>query len=1316
MHLSVLRRFAVTAAFLCCVLSFPQTATCQQLESILEAEPASRLADEAKLQGDAKRGAIVFFQSQSGCAKCHSTAGMATKSLAKDALLGPDLASLGQDASDVHLVESILYPSKVIRDGYAGVSVLTSDGRVLTGILREETADGVALQVVGDQSNSIRISAEEIDELLPQKTSMMPDGQVNLLGSRQAFLDLVKYLMELRDGGAERASQLKPDESLLTFRVEPYESELDHVGFISDWDENSFARGEAIYNRVCVNCHGTVERAGSLPTSLRFADGKFKNGSDPHSMYRTLTYGFGFMTAQSWMVPIQKYDVIHYIREAYLKPYNRSQYGNVDEAYLASLPTGNERGPEPSKIVPWSAMNYGPTLTHTYQVPGAHENFAYKGVAVRLDSGAGGVSRGRYWTIFDIDTMRTAAAWHGSGTEEDNFIDWKGIQFNGAHGIHPSVVGDIAFANASGPGWASPGSERFVDDQRVLGRDGKRYGPLPRDWARYRGMYHHGQNVVFSYMVGDAEVLESPQIAISRDDSETAILLRTINIGPRKQDLLMQVAQHDAEQVRILDSGEGQSVKSAVVKFGPSSNGGNDNALTPIRFDGDTYLEVTDGSGFDLTEQDFSIVAKIRTMSDGTIFAKTSAGSEWVADGQALFIRGGRLAFDVGWVGALAGKANVADGKWHEVRASWRHRDQRLSLYVDGRLDGQGVLAAKRGLGDGVVRIGFTTADFPRESSFVGEMESLCFSQTLDLESEAGRAAQVCWNLGDCVGQKVADISGRGIEADVRREAGENSARSAPLLAGFEPRHESLRWEAVDDRLLLRVKAGDAPVRFTVWQPVNGKEVGDLQFSDFSAPQADRDLGQLLGGGPARWPEVLTTEMRSSNDGPASEGAAFATDILEAPKSNPWLARARFTGLDFYSDGRLAVCSWDGDVWLVDVDEVQKSVSWRRIASGMFQPLGLRIVDEKIHVTCRDQLVILHDLNGDDEIDFYECLNNDHQVTEHFHEFAMGLQTDAAGNFYYAKSGQHGLPAVVPHHGTLLKVSKDGLETTILANGFRAANGVCLNPDGSFFVTDQEGFWNPKNRINWVKVDSDGKPRFYGNMLGYHDVKDESDDAMEPPLCWITNAFDRSPGELLWVDSEKWGPLDGALLNLSYGYGKVFLVPHQRVGERMQGGMIELPIKPFPTGVMRGRFHPLDQHLYLCGMFAWAGDATEPGGLYRLRPTGEPMRLPTGLRATEQGIELTFSESLDPDSVRPDNVQIKVWSIKRTANYGSKHYDEHELEIVNATLGEGGKTVLLDVSDLAPTWCMEIKFSFRGTDNELVQGVIHNTIHELSGD
>src|SRR5262249_53912222 len=162
-------------------------------------------------------------------------------------------------------------------------------------------------------------------------------------------------------------------------------------------------------------------------------------------------------------------------------------------------------------------------------------------------------------------------------------------------------------------------------------------------------------------------------------------------------------------------------------------------------------------------------------------------------------------------------------------------------------------------------------------------------------------------------------------------------------------------------------------------------------------------------------------------------------------------------GFDFFPDSRrAAACTWDGDVWLIrGVDDLTKPLTWQRIGSGLFQPLGLKILNGQVFITCRDQIVILRDLNGDGETDFYETFNTDHQVTEHFHEFAMDLETDDDDNLYYAKAARHVKQALVPQHGTLLKVSKDGASTEILATGFRAPNGVCLNPDGSFFVSDQ---------------------------------------------------------------------------------------------------------------------------------------------------------------------------------------------------------------------------------------------------------------------
>jgi hypothetical protein len=60
------------------------------------------------------------------------------------------------------------------------------------------------------------------------------------------------------------------------------------------------------------------------------------------------------------LVPSEKYDVIHYLREQMLRPHNPSQYVPVSESLLASLPRGDTRGPAPAADAPWAAMDYGP--------------------------------------------------------------------------------------------------------------------------------------------------------------------------------------------------------------------------------------------------------------------------------------------------------------------------------------------------------------------------------------------------------------------------------------------------------------------------------------------------------------------------------------------------------------------------------------------------------------------------------------------------------------------------------------------------------------------------------------------------------------------------------------------------------------------------------------------------------------------------------------------------------------------------------------------------------------------------------------------
>tara|TARA_B100000530_G_scaffold184954_1_gene117174 strand:- start:11877 stop:15749 length:3873 start_codon:yes stop_codon:yes gene_type:complete len=1279
--------------FMLCVSTKTHAQTLE--ERLLDEDPA-RLAQDAVQLGDEKRGAVAFYQVYMACTKCHNVGD-------SESSLGPDLTKLEKKTKDVAIVESILQPSKVIKKGFEPISVITGEGKTITGLVVENNAKHVIVRDAAESGRVTTILADDIEVKKVLDQSIMPAGQVNQLVGRQQFLDLVKYVIELRDGGLERARELEPAPSLYAARPLPeYEQHIDHQGMIASLNNDSYKRGEAIYLRLCANCHGTHDREGSLPTSRKFATEKFKSGSDPYTMYQTLTRGFGMMVPQSWMVPQQKYDVVHYIREAYLKNDNPTQHFDVSDSYLDGLPKGDTRGPAPSQIVPWEQMNYGPNLIATYEIGNDASNFAYKGIATRVDQGQGGVSKGNAWMVFDHDTMRLAGAWTGEG-----FIDWNGINFNGRHNIHPRVTGDVHLQNKNGPGWANPDSGSF-EDPRFEGRDGRLYGPLPRDWAQYKGLYHFGNQTIINYTVGDTTILEAHS---QQQREDNTIFARTLSIGPRNQDLTMSVLQHPSNDAEIAVIGDSDDT----VVFGHLNAAQSEKAAT-VRFDGGTYLQIPNGNVLDTTK-DYTLMARFRTNSDGTIVCKSQNQREWVPDGKSLFIRNGLLSFDVGWVGVVKGKTKVTDGKFHDVAMTFESESNRVSIYLDGKLDAQGTLAPKKIDRGFVLRVGYTSETFPESPWFKGDIEFVRIYQKqltqdqLTKDSTDKEKLVGSWSVADAAEGFVKEQTGKELSAQVVQGA-VNAPDGNGFVAGFESDADDIRFEKHEDgRLVLEIPKGKAPINMTVWMSRVDSVEANAIFKDFDCePVNGGDLIAATKGSAARWPAEIKTTPAVGND-----DRAFAVDNITPPVQNPWFAQMRLTGFDFYEDtNKMAVCSWDGDVWLVTgIDDLSAGeLSWRRIASGLFQPLGLKIVNETIYIGCRDQICILHDLNGDGETDYYESFNSDHQVTDHFHEFAMGLQIDDKGNFYYAKSARHALTALVPHHGTLLRVTPDGERTDILATGFRAANGVCLNPDGTFIVTDQEGHWNPKNRINWVKEGG-----FYGNMYGYHDVTDESDEAMEQPLCWITNAFDRSPAELLWVDSKQWGPLNNKLLNLSYGYGKVFVVPHEEVNGQMQGGMCEIPIPQFPTGTIRGRFHPTNGQLYTCGMFAWAGSRTSPGGFYRLRYTGKPVYLPVELSATKYGMKVTFSGELDPDTATDlSNYRVKTWGLRRTKNYGSPHVDEKASKVTDARLLKDGKTVLIEIEGLKPTWGMEIKYDLKGADGETFSGTLHNTVHELKAE
>ncbi|MFO0892056.1 MAG: c-type cytochrome [Isosphaeraceae bacterium] len=137
------------------------------------------LASDQHPAADPSRGRAVFNRT---CLQCH-------RLFDAGGDVGPDLT--GSDrANPDYILENVLDPSAAVAREYTVTNVATADGRLVSGIIREQNDRALTLQTPNEK---VVLSREDIDEVRPSGVSMMPEGQLERLEPRE-IRDLFSYL------------------------------------------------------------------------------------------------------------------------------------------------------------------------------------------------------------------------------------------------------------------------------------------------------------------------------------------------------------------------------------------------------------------------------------------------------------------------------------------------------------------------------------------------------------------------------------------------------------------------------------------------------------------------------------------------------------------------------------------------------------------------------------------------------------------------------------------------------------------------------------------------------------------------------------------------------------------------------------------------------------------------------------------------------------------------------------------------------------------------------------------------------------------
>lgn len=498
------------------------------------------------------------------------------------------------------------------------------------------------------------------------------------------------------------------------------------------------------------------------------------------------------------------------------------------------------------------------------------------------------------------------------------------------------------------------------------------------------------------------------------------------------------------------------------------------------------------------------------------------------------------------------------------------------------------------------------------------------------------------------------------------------------LHSANPPKEESIELPAGRHRLKLRMfdQTVDARLRLQ-W-----KTPGSDQFVLVPKEALSTEADQVRVTSPGQKKVITPEDDRRPGDGRPVAGVHPGYDLVHIRTEG---FEPKVGGIDFLSDGRLVICTWDrvGAVYIIDGVTSGKAINLnevkiRKFAEGLAEPLGIRVVDDQIYVLQKQELTLLVDHDNDGVADEYRSICDGWEVTDNFHEFAFGL-VHKDGKFYanLAVAINPGGSNTVPQkgdRGTVIEIDPQTGTFRHFAQGLRTPNGIGLGPDDDIFVLDNQGDWLPSSKLLHVQD---------GHFYGAHKKPDHSwaDREAQPPVLWLPQGeIGNSPSEPALITD---GPYKGQLLHGDVTHGGVKRDFIEKIGGQWQGAVFRFA-QGLEAGVNRIRFGP-DGCLYV-GMLGSAGNWGHEGkkfGLQKLAPNGHVPFEMLAVRAMTDGLEIEFTQPLKENTGwDPGDYEVRQWRYEPKATYGGPKLDEKRLEVLAASVSEDRRRVFLKLDGM----------------------------------